>query len=151
MSEYVAENTNTTRMVPMSSEQRRHLTQMGTLADRHRFPVLVQACDDIADAWDAAPADTEETVRDTLNGYLPIADTYPATEEVLCALRFYDGSMPDDPGFTAPVSGVYAFGNRWLAFTDDELTTLKRCLRSGSPHGALLAKVEAELERRNAS
>lgn len=150
MSEYVAENTNTTRLVPMTSERRDWLAQAVDLLREYGHANTAARVEDAVAAWDAAPA-AEETVRDTLNGYLPIADTYPATEEVLCALRFYDGSMPDDPGFTAPASGVYAFGNRWLAFTDDELTTLKRCLRSGSPHGALLAKVEAELERRNAS
>lgn len=55
---------------------------------------------------------------------------------------------------SCPIHGVEALesraegANRWVAFTDDELATLKRCLRSGSPNGLLRDEVEAELERR---
>lgn len=40
--------------------------------------------------------------------------------------------------------------NRWAAFTDDELTTLRRCLRQGSWRGVLAQQVADEVERRRA-
>ena len=49
---------------------------------------------DLCVAYDAAPVDTEETVTQTLSGYLSMGDSYPAAEEVLSALRFYDRSAP---------------------------------------------------------
>lgn len=78
------------RFIALYRYQRDDLTWIADYLRRHGFPDYSNALTAHVAAWDAAPADTEETVRETLNGYLPIADTYPAAEEVLSALRFYD-------------------------------------------------------------